>query len=123
MTITIMSDEEKYTNRQVERMLDEQSRDIKEHITIVTSPILDEVKKTNGRVTLLESQVGSHRNWRTGMTWGGAVVFFFLTTFILPVLTWNLLQTIQLKESIGIEVQDAIDQAFEERLQALEISQ
>lgn len=123
MTITIMADEEKYTNRQVERMLDEQSRDIKEHITIVTSPILDEVKKTNGRVTLLESQVSSQRNWRTGMTWGGAVVFFFLTTFILPVLTWNLLQTIQLKESIGIEVQDAIDQAFEERLQALEISQ
>lgn len=120
MDIVIMAEEERYNNRQIERMLDEQSKDIKEHISSALDPILEQTTKTSGRLLKVEDQINSHRSWRTGMTWGGAIVFFFLTTFILPVLTWNILQTLEFKESLTEEIQSAVDRSFEDRINALE---
>lgn len=49
-----MADEPRYSNRQIERMLDQQSIDLKIHIDKATNPILVQTSKTNGRVTKLE---------------------------------------------------------------------
>lgn len=58
MEITVMTDsEERYNNRQIERMLDSQSSDLKEHITSVISPLTIQVTKTNGRVRWLEKMI------------------------------------------------------------------
>lgn len=58
MEISIMTEtEERYNNRQIERMLDSQSGDIKEHITSVISPLTIQVTKTNGRVRWLEKMI------------------------------------------------------------------
>lgn len=116
-----MHEEERYNNRQIEKMFTDQSADLKAHMDLVTRPILVQTTKTNGRVNVLEEKVQSQKSWRTGLTYGGAVLFFFMTTLILPVLTWNLLQTIQLKESIRQDVQAAaqtgVDKAFDQNLQ------
>lgn len=116
-----MSEEERYNNRQIEKMFNDQSIELKAHMDLVTRPILEQTLKTNGRVNGLEAKMQDLKSWRTGLSWGGAVLFFFMTTFILPVLTWNLLQTIQLKESIHQDVQAAaqsgVDKAFSQNLQ------
>ena len=110
-----MSEEEHYTVRQLDKKIEDQSNDLKEHIVLNLKPILDEVQKTNGRVTSLEGKISDHRSWRTGMTWGGAVLFFFMTTFVFPVLTWNILETIQLKNGIREQkflIEAAVQSAF-----------
>lgn len=52
-----MKEEARYSNRQIEKMLDDQSTDIKEHMDMALKPILEQTKKTNGRVTKLEKAV------------------------------------------------------------------
>ena len=48
------SEEQRMSNRQIERLLDQQTQHIKEYLDLVTTPILEQVKKTNGRTTALE---------------------------------------------------------------------
>jgi len=55
-------DEPRYSNRQIERMLDQQSTDLKKHIDDATGPILVQTTKTNGRVDALEKETG--RIWK-----------------------------------------------------------
>ena len=61
-------EEARYSNRQIERMLDDQktsfdkqldkqSVDIKDHIDRGLDPILTQVKKTNGRVSKHDRQI------------------------------------------------------------------
>lgn len=64
-------DEERYNNRQIERLLDSQSTEIKEYMKLLTDPILEQVKKTNGRVTKLEDKVAVN----TKYIWGIILVF------------------------------------------------
>lgn len=52
-----MTDEERYNNRQIERMFDEQSRDIKSHMDAAIAPLTTQVMKTNGTVTFLTKMV------------------------------------------------------------------
>ena len=52
-----MADEERYNNRQIERMFDEQSKDLKEHFDGAINPLALEVRKTNGRVKFLEKMI------------------------------------------------------------------
>lgn len=42
--------EERYNNRQIEKMLTDQSADIKEHIDLKIEPLTAQVAKTNGTV-------------------------------------------------------------------------
>lgn len=105
----IMVDEERYTNRQIERMLDSQSTDIKEHIDKAIGPLTAQVFKTNGRVGWLEKMV-----W---MATGAVLVLF-------PITGWVLIQVSGLKASseaerasLQLEIQTAVDNSLESRVQ------
>lgn len=101
-----MAEEERYSNRQIERMLDDQSTDIKKHIDLTVAPLLAQVKKTNGRVGWLEKMV-----W---MACGAVVILAPLTTVMVS-------QVIQLKDLISAQrtnqveqIQHAVNQAVPE---------
>ncbi len=113
----IMPDEERYSNRMLDKALADQNTDIKEHMDLVTKPILEQTTKTNGRTTKLEEAMVRQANLNTGLKVGGAVLFFFMTTFIFPILTWELLQLVQLKDEIRSQVKMSVDEAFSKNLE------
>lgn len=98
-----MAEEQTYSNRQVERLLDEQSKDIKEYILATTTPILLQTQKTNGRVTKNEDDIVSIKVWRGWMA-GGLAVIGVLIPIIVGLQVWMLLQII----NIPSQVQTAI---------------
>jgi hypothetical protein len=100
MIITIMADEERYSNRQIERLLDEQSSDIKGHIDLVTRPILDQVLKTNGRVTKNEDDIVKHKEWR-GWIMGGLAVLSFFVTSLIGLQVWMVVQILHIPDRIN----------------------
>lgn len=64
-----MSEETRYTNRQIERLLDEQTGNLKAYFDMALKPIVDQTTKTNGRVNKLE-------NWRWFLAGGLALLSF-----------------------------------------------
>lgn len=107
MLITIMAEEERYSNRQIERLLDEQSKDIKSHIDLVTNPILTQVLKTNGRVTQNEKDITENKVWRGWMTGGMAVVMVILP-IVVTVLGWIVMSIISFDEKVHDAIQAAL---------------
>lgn len=97
-----MSDEERYNNRQIERMIDEQSKDIKGHMDTAIAPLVIQVTKTNGRVGLLEKMA-------------------YISLGAIPLLSiwagWLTFDYLEQKDTIRHEIQAAIDAAFEANLQ------
>ncbi len=77
-----MADEEHYSNRQIERMLDLQTVEFKDIVKAATDPILTQVLKTNGRVTANEADIVAYKIWRGWMTGGMAVIMIFLPLLI-----------------------------------------
>jgi len=97
-----MSDEERYNNRQIERMLDEQSKDIKDHMDMKIAPLLTQVLKTNGRVNFNEKMI-------------------YLAMGAIPlcasVMSWMLLDYLDFKKNLEAtltaKVEDAVYQALD----------
>ncbi len=117
MTFNFMSDEERYSNRMLDNAFAAQNKDLKEHIDLVAKPILDQVTKTNGRTTALEAAMIKQANLNTALKVGGAVIFFFLTTVVFPILTWQLLQLVGLREEVQKQVKTSVDEAFNKNLE------
>lgn len=92
--------EERYNNRQIEKMLSEQSADIKEHMDLKIAPLLTQVLKTNGRVTFNEKMV------YTAM---GALIMFT------PVFSWFILDYIAFKEDLPRTVRESVIQVLDSR--------
>lgn len=105
-----MAEEERYSNRQIERLLDEQSKDIMRHIDDATAPILAQTTKTNGRVTVNERDITSARVWRGWLT-GGLGVLTLLVPMIVGIQVWMFLQIM----NIPHEIQQTIDASFSDR--------
>ncbi len=64
MDIIINMTEARYNNTQIERMFDEQNRfrdqqsdDLKEHMELLIAPLLKQVTKTNGRLSMAEKLI------------------------------------------------------------------
>ena len=74
--------EERYNNRQVEKMFEDLSSDLKQHMDLVTAPILAQVLKTNGRVNKHDDDIVSYKVWRGWMTGGMAVIMIILPLVI-----------------------------------------
>jgi len=90
--------EERYNNRQIERLLDTQSTDIKEHMDMKIAPLLAQVLKTNGRVNFNEKMI-----WLAM----GAI------PLCASVLGWLLMDYIEFKEQIAKEVESAVYQTLD----------
>lgn len=107
-----MAEEERYNNRQIERMLDEQSSDIKGHMDAAIAPLVIQVTKTNGRVSVMEKMV-----WMAA----GAVVILTPFTYYLA----NQIASINtsIKSAVHDEARQAVDDAFDERIQKLEVAE
>lgn len=93
-----MTAEPRYNNRQVEKMLSEQSADIKEHMDLKIAPLLTQVLKTNGRVSFNEKMV--------------YVAIGALGIFT-PIFSWFILDYIAFKERFPNEVTEAVYNALE----------
>jgi len=98
MEITIMSEEERYNNRQIERMFDEQSKDIKDHIDRAITPLTFQVTKTNGRVGILER-----------MAWVSLGAIPLLTVWA----GWLTFDYLNSKDVMKHDIQQAVDEAFD----------
>lgn len=96
-----MVEEERYTNRQIERMLESQTEDLKEHLDIRLEPIAVQVKKTNGRVNWIEKMVY--------LAIGALII-------LAPLMTWSLMQLVNLKDSLKNEVHTETQQAVQDAL-------
>lgn len=111
--IWVMAEEERYSNRQIERMLENQSADIKGHIDLTTAPILTQVLKTNGRVTTAEGDITNNKVWRGWITGGMAMLMIFMPV-VIGFLTFLGLRVINFDNIIRASV----DAAFESKIQA-----
>lgn len=85
--------EDPYTNREI----DEWRRDVKEQL----GAILTQTMKTNGRTTALEK-------WRSFITGSVSVIVLLLV----PILAWSLIEIVNFKETLHIQVQAAVQDAL-----------
>lgn len=111
--------EEHYSNRQIERLFDQQSTDLKEEMRVLTTPILIQTTKTNGRVTDNEKDISKLKIDR-GRLYGALGI---LMVIVIPVfggyLLWlgKIAITLQTQQAVqSATIQSAVDQAFANNL-------
>ena len=85
--------EERYNNRQIEKMLGDQVADLKEHITLHIDPLTKQVTMTNGTV-----------KWLTKMTYlaTGALIVLW------PIMAWFVRDYLVFKEHFSDSVSAAV---------------
>lgn len=88
--------EPRYNNRQIEKMLSEQSADIKEHMDLKIAPLLTQVLKTNGRVTFNEKMIY--------LAIGALII-------LTPVFSWFILDYLKFKENLPDAIGKAVDES------------
>lgn len=104
-----MAEEERYNNRQIERMLDEQSRDIKGHMDAAIAPLVIQVTKTNGRVSVMEK-----------MVWMAAGAVVILTPFCVYLATK--VTDLELKQARQPElIRTAIEETFQDYIESVTV--
>lgn len=120
MELTLNMEEGPYSNRQVERLLDQQTTELRQEMRSLTDPILAQTTKTNGRVTALEVQTQNLSGWMK-FTRGALGI---LSLIVVPVLGGYLLWlgklAIELKTQQAVQtatIQTAVDAAFSKNLQ------
>jgi hypothetical protein len=116
MEITIMADEERYNNRMLDDRFDRQTKDLKEHMELVTKPILDQVLKTNGRVNTLEGRMNQHEGWherRDGASRIISMIAIPLFTLLIGYLGWLSARVL----AVPTEIRTAVDGAFNQNLE------
>jgi len=93
--------------KRLEKRLDAQSSDLKEHMSLIIEPIRIQTTKTNGRVSIMEK-----------MVWMAAGAVVILTPFTYYIAT----EVGQLKDSVREETRQAVDEAFDARIEKLEVA-
>ena len=84
--------------KRLEKRLEAQSADLKEHMNLIIEPIRVQTTKTNGRVGIIEK-----------MVWMAAGAVVILTPFTYFIAT----EVAGLKDTIREETRQAIDEALE----------
>lgn len=98
--------------KRLEKRLDAQSTDLKEHMDLLIDPIRVQTTKTNGRVSVMEKMV-----WMAA----GAVVILTPFTYYIATEIGSIKES--LRETVRMEARTAVDEAFDARIQALEVAQ
>lgn len=98
--------------KRLEKRLDAQSADLKEHMNLIIEPIRVQTTKTNGRVSIMEKMV-----WMAA----GAVVILTPFTYYIATEVGEIKES--LRETVRAEARTAVDEAFGARTEALEVAQ
>lgn len=98
--------------KRIERRLEAQSNDLKEHMGLLTTPILAQVTKTNGRVDRAEGDIVGYKVWRGWMTGGMAMLMIFIP-IIVGFLTFLGLRVINFDEVLRSALDDALESKLE----------
>lgn len=101
-----MDDEIRYNNRQIERMLDSQSQDLKEHMEKTIQPLVTQVTRTNGRVTELERR-GFEQN---GFNRAIGVSLGIAIPLLLSAIGWALYEITQIPQTVQSQFQTALSE-------------
>lgn len=101
-------DETRYNNRQIERMLDSQSQDLKTHMESVIAPLVTQVTKTNGRVTELERKRATQEGFNGAMTIAGTVGF----TVLMALFGWVLFTVSNIGHTVHTQVINAVSETL-----------
>lgn len=72
--------EESFTNREITKMFEEQSRDLKQHMTDALRPLTDYQREANGKMAAISK-------WKERVS-GGLVVVIFLIPTIFGMMGW-----------------------------------
>lgn len=99
-----MADEERYNNRQIERMLDSQSQDLKNHFDESIRPLTEQVTKTNGRVKDLELKNAKQSGYNQGM----GVILSVVTVGVMALFGWVLYQVAEEPIYIHQAIQESL---------------
>jgi hypothetical protein len=93
--------EQPYSNRQIEKMLDDSVNDIKEHITLHIDPLSKQVTYTNGKVRWLEK-----------------MMYVALGSFIIlaPIFGYWMKDYFQFKDTYQERLDQSVAEAFEKYL-------
>ena len=124
MKIVIMADEERYNNRQIERLFDEQSKEIKAHIDLVAQPILTQTLKTNGRVNKAEDAILGLAKWQSGVSTGfkiGSWIIIPLCLLLVGYLGWLSAQVLETNDKTRTAVDEAVTRALDEYIESVNI--
>lgn len=81
-------------------MFEDLGEDLKQHMDLVTAPILTQVTKTNGRVNRHDDDIVSYKVWRGWMT-GGMAVIMIILPLVISFLTWVGLSVIKFDHQIS----------------------
>ena len=87
--------------KRLERRLDVQSADLKEHMNLIIEPIRIQTTKTNGRVSVMEKMV-----WMAA----GAVVILTPLMYYMSTEIGEIKES--LRETVRVEAQTAVNEAF-----------
>lgn len=113
ITIKDMDEEARYNNRQIERMLDSQSQDLKKHMEDTIAPLLAQVTKTNGRVTTLEFKRASQEGFMKAMAVAGGIGF----TVLMALFGWSLYTTSNIPHTVHVQLQNAFTEQLPSAIQ------
>lgn len=97
--------------KRLEERLEAQSKDLKEHFTIQLDPIRIQTTKTNGRVSIMEKMVYMA---------AGAVVILTPFTYFIATEVGEIKDS--LRDTVREESRQAVDEAFDARINALELA-
>lgn len=103
-----MSDETPYNNRQIERMLDNQSTDLKQHFDETIEPLAEQVGQTNGRVKSLELKNAEQAGFNRAIARSATAGF----TVLVGLIGWLLLQQANIDQRIQKDTVAEIQQAL-----------
>jgi hypothetical protein len=101
----VMAEEERYSNRQIERMLENQTHDLKEHMSNLTAPILAQVLKTNGRMNKAEQDIVNQKVWR-GWQNGAIAVLGVFFPIILGILTFLTMRVLNIDATVRTSIDE-----------------
>lgn len=113
MLIIHMSDEEtRYNNRQIERMLDTQSKELKEHVTLTIRPFLELLSDLDKRTQDLELKRASQNGYNKAMAVSGGVGF----TVLMALSGWALYQVANIGRTVHTQLENTVQSAVEQAL-------
>lgn len=103
-----MTDEIRYNNRQIERMFDQQSTELKEYFDKVMKPFAEEIAKTTNSVTELKLSQANQKGFNRATIVYGSI----LISMALGLGGWALLEVANIGETVHSQIQNTLQESM-----------